>query len=173
MKSDYVTAERMYQPNSCRMGTGRASITATLRDATVAATYFEADPEHDQPAGWIATPQFVGISSGPYATAEEALQVCRELLIGEGFYADKDHAQRLAEEQAYARRHAYDGLPKDLAGSVSRLREMGVLTPSQTLSEKWWSRGLNKHRAREAMLGSKKDQGLIRRDACCVPMVNP
>lgn len=169
MKSDLtcVPAETMYQPDSCRMGKGRASIAASLREATVAATYVEADSETGALSGWLATPQFVGISScAPYATAEEALEACRDLLRREGFLADKAEAQRIAESQAHVRRHQFDGLPTDLAGTIARLREQGVLPADRTLSEKWWRRGLNKYRARLAMTGSKKDQGLIRRDSC-------
>lgn len=171
MKSDptYVTAETMYQPDSLRMGKGRESITASLQEATVAATYVEADAEVEEPAGWTVTPQFLGIyCTQKHATAGEALEACRDLLRRKGFIADKAEAQRVAESQAYARRHQFDGLPTDLAGTVARLREQGVLTSSRTLSEKWWKRGVSKYRARMAMLGDKQAMGLIRRDSCDV-----
>lgn len=160
----YVTAETMYLPDSCRMGTGRASITACLREAVVAATFVPATPGQCE-AHWLATPQNVGITGGDYATSDEALDACRAILVAEGFVADRGEAQRLAEAQAHARRHQFDGLPTDLAGTIRRLREQGVLAADQTLPEQWWRRGVNRNRARRAMLGDNHCIGVVRRDA--------
>jgi len=157
---EYVTAETLYQPDSYRTGTGRKSIAARVNEATVAVT-FDADGQE-----WFATPRGVAIvGSGGY-TQEEAMAAARRILGAEGYIADKAEAQRVAESQAHARRHAFDGLPTDLAGTVARLREQGVLAADRTLSEKWWKRAVNKNRARRAMLGDKQAIGLIRRDSC-------
>jgi len=151
----------MYAPSSLRSGKGRDSIRGSVREAVVAARLIVGEDGSQ----WIAEPQGVGITGcGDYTTAEEALDSCRRILRNEGFLCDYDEAHRLAEAQAASRRHAYDGLPKDLHGTILRLREMRVLSPDQSLSEKWWSRGVNKHRAREAMLGNKHATGLIKRD---------
>lgn len=158
----YVTAETMYQPDSYRAGKGRASVAPRVNEAVVAATLAEDGSE------WIATPQGGGITGSGGYTQEEAIAAARTILRAEGYIADSDEAQRLAEEQAHGRRHMFDHLPTDLAGTIARLREQGVLDADRTLSERWWKRGVNKHRARRAMLGDKHCMGLIRRDAAVI-----
>jgi hypothetical protein len=156
----YVTAETLYLPDSYRTGRGRGSIQHRVIEGTVAATLADDGSE------WLATPTGVGITGSGGYTLDEALEAARAILLAEGYIADRNEAQRQAQAQAHARRHQFDCLPRDLAGTIARLREQGVLAPDRTLSKKWWARGLSKNRARRAMLGDKQCIGLIRRDSC-------